>query len=183
MRGTWEVFPACLAYAGPGGSGCGHTLRDGHFKEGRMHFWITNPSSMGRGEDTTNVVNLWSSQDLTMGLAGASGRNKGTQSLLSPWELRQWLTRDPFLSCPSCLGDIPSQSTHWLYSCAKLVLLAGHLALSFFFFLFKIYLFIFGCIGSSLLQAAFSSCGEWGLLLVAVRGFIAVASLVAEHGL
>ena len=31
---------------------------------------------------------------------------------------------------------------------------------------------------------AFSSCGEWGLLFLVVRGFlIAVASLVAEHGL
>ena len=30
---------------------------------------------------------------------------------------------------------------------------------------------------------AFSSCGEWGLLFVVVRGLlIAVASLVAEHG-
>ena len=30
----------------------------------------------------------------------------------------------------------------------------------------------------------FSSCGEWGLLLVVVSGLlIAVASLVAEHGL
>ena len=51
--------------------------------------------------------------------------------------------------------------------------------LTFFF-----YLFIFGCVGSSLLRAAFSSCGERGLLFVAVRGLlIAVASLVAEHGL
>ena len=31
---------------------------------------------------------------------------------------------------------------------------------------------------------AFSSCGEWGLLFVAVRGLLnAMASLVAEHGL
>ena len=31
---------------------------------------------------------------------------------------------------------------------------------------------------------AFSSCSEWGLLFVVVRGLlIAVASLVAEHGL
>ena len=31
---------------------------------------------------------------------------------------------------------------------------------------------------------ALSSCSEWGLLLVAVRGpLIAVTSLVAEHGL
>ena len=41
-----------------------------------------------------------------------------------------------------------------------------------------LYLFIFGCVGSSLLHArAFSSCGECGLLFVGVRGLlIAVAS-------
>ena len=51
------------------------------------------------------------------------------------------------------------------------------------FFLIN-YLFVFGCVGSSLLRAAFSSCGEWGLLFVAMRGLlIVVASLVAEHGL
>ena len=45
-------------------------------------------------------------------------------------------------------------------------------------------LFIFGCVGSLLLRAAFSSCKEQGLLFVAVRGLlIAVASPVAEHGL
>ena len=47
-----------------------------------------------------------------------------------------------------------------------------------------IHLFIFGCVGSLRLRAAFSSCGERGLLFVAVRGLlIAVASLVVEHGL
>ena len=31
---------------------------------------------------------------------------------------------------------------------------------------------------------AFSSCGKWGLLFIAVRGLlVAVASLIAEHGL
>ena len=51
-------------------------------------------------------------------------------------------------------------------------------------FFFFINLFIFGCFGSSLLCTAFSSCGEWGLLFVAVRWLlIVVASLVAEHGL
>ena len=44
--------------------------------------------------------------------------------------------------------------------------------------------FIFGCVGSLLLCVGFSSCGERGLLFVAVRGrLIVVASLVAEHGL
>ena len=49
-------------------------------------------------------------------------------------------------------------------------------------FVFKIYLFYlftFGCFGSLLLCVAFSSCGERGLLFVAVRGLlIVVASLV-----
>ena len=42
-----------------------------------------------------------------------------------------------------------------------------------------------GCMGSLLLRTGFlSSCGKRGLLFVAVRGLlIAVASLVAEHGL
>ena len=43
------------------------------------------------------------------------------------------------------------------------------------------YLFIFGCTGSSLLRMSFSSCGEQRLLFVAVHGLlIAMASLVAE---
>ena len=36
--------------------------------------------------------------------------------------------------------------------------------LGFFFFYSFIYLFIFGCAGSSLLRGPFSSCGEWGLV-------------------
>ena len=44
--------------------------------------------------------------------------------------------------------------------------------------------FIFGCAGSSLLHALLSTCGERGLSFAAARGLlIAVASLVAEHGL
>ena len=46
------------------------------------------------------------------------------------------------------------------------------------------YLFIFDCVGSSFCAWAFSGCGEWGLLFVAVRRLlIAVTSLVAEHRL
>ena len=53
------------------------------------------------------------------------------------------------------------------------------------YFSFFINLFIyFGCVGSSLLLTAFSSCGEQGLLFAVVHGLlIAVASLVAGHGL
>ena len=64
-----------------------------------------------------------------------------------------------------------------------------------FFFTLFIYLFIylfFGSVGSSVRARAFSSCGKWRPLFIAVRGplFIAVrgpltiaASLVAEHRL
>ena len=49
------------------------------------------------------------------------------------------------------------------------------------------YLFIYLSLAAFHLRCrtrAFSSCGEQGLLFVAVRGLlIAVASLVAEHGL
>ena len=57
-----------------------------------------------------------------------------------------------------------------------------------FFFInlfFLIYLFILflAALGLCCCTRAFSSCGEQGLLFVAVRGLLtAVASLVAEHG-
>ena len=58
--------------------------------------------------------------------------------------------------------------------------------LSFFFFntfIYFIYLFL-AALGLRCCARAFSSCGEWGLLFVAVCGLlIAVSSLVAEHGL
>ena len=51
------------------------------------------------------------------------------------------------------------------------------------FFFNKIYLFL-PALALRCCARAFSSCGERGLLFVAVRGLlIAVASLVAEHGL
>ena len=53
----------------------------------------------------------------------------------------------------------------------------------FFFLILFIYLFL-AALGPCCCVPAFSSCGERGLLFVAVRGLlIAVASLVAEHGL
>ena len=48
---------------------------------------------------------------------------------------------------------------------------------------FLFYLFL-AALGLHCCAWAFSSCGEQGLLFIAVRGLlIAVASLVAEHGL
>ena len=52
---------------------------------------------------------------------------------------------------------------------------------------FDSFLFIFfggAALGLHCCVQAFSICGEWGLLFVAVHGLlIAVASLVGEHGL
>ena len=50
-------------------------------------------------------------------------------------------------------------------------------------YFYFIYLFL-AALGLHCCAQAFSSCGERGLLFAAVRGLlIAVASLVAEHGL
>ena len=51
------------------------------------------------------------------------------------------------------------------------------------YFIYFIYLFL-AALGLRCCAWDFSSCGQWGLLSVAVSGLlIAVASLVAEHGL
>ena len=57
-----------------------------------------------------------------------------------------------------------------------LVLFVKKFSVFFFFFL--------ATLGLHCCTRAFSSCGEWGLLLIAVHGLLTVvASLVAEHGL
>ena len=54
----------------------------------------------------------------------------------------------------------------------------------FFKFIYFIYLFIFGCAGSSVRARAFSSCGKRGPLSIAVRGpFTIAAPPVAGHRL
>ena len=79
---------------------------------------------------------------------------------------------------PASLPPVPSQFT--LYTPM------GHLVTYLTVFLKYLFIYLFiGCVGSLLLCAGFlSSCGEQGLLFIVVHGLlIAVASLVAEHGL
>ena len=53
----------------------------------------------------------------------------------------------------------------------------------FLIYLFYLYLFL-AALGLHCCARALSSCGEWELLFIAVHGLlVAVASLVAEHGL
>ena len=70
----------------------------------------------------------------------------------------------------------------WEVSVAQL---QKHHLEAFFFFLIYLFIYLFlVALGLRCCTRAFSSCGEQGLLFVAVhRLLIAVASLVAEHGL
>ena len=59
--------------------------------------------------------------------------------------------------------------------------------MQFYIYIYIFYKFIYlflAALGLCCCTRAFSSCGERGLLFVAMRGLLtAVASLVAEHGL
>ena len=63
--------------------------------------------------------------------------------------------------------------------------MGGVQTLYIYFFFFKIFIYLFlAVLGLRFCARAFSSCGERGLLFVVVHELlIAVASLVAEHGL
>ena len=92
-------------------------------------------------------------------------------------ELFHWLASVIFCVRHLChlkyLSQCHHSSTDYLFTFNK-----------FIYFIILFYLLIFGCVGSSLLPWAFSSCSKRGLLFVEVRGLlIAVASLVVEHGL
>ena len=59
----------------------------------------------------------------------------------------------------------------------------GFVLFCFVLLIYLVYLFL-AALGLLCCAQAFSSCSKWGLLFVVVRGLlIAVASLVAEHGL
>ena len=81
------------------------------------------------------------------------------------------LFRGPYSTVPTVVTASP------LLSCCLFI----------FFFFYKFIHFInlfLAALGFRCCTRAFSSCGEWGLLFFAVSGLlIAVASLVAEHGL
>ena len=63
-------------------------------------------------------------------------------------------------------------------------MLIGHLYIFKKIFFRKFFFFFFAALGLRHCEWGFSSCGEPGLLFVAVHGLlIVVASLVAEHGL
>ena len=73
--------------------------------------------------------------------------------------------------CKNLFNSQPSESLEFFHSSTILT----------FFFFYK--LLLLAALGLRCYAWAFSSCGERGLLFIAVRGLlIAVASLVAEHG-
>ena len=81
----------------------------------------------------------------------------------------RWAGRPDFHSTPTRMAPVFSVLCIFLITARSLL----------------IYLFLFlAALGLRCCARAFPSCGEWGLLFIAVRGLlIAVASLVAEHAL
>ena len=75
-----------------------------------------------------------------------------------------------------------SSASEGLYSHISFDIMKAYLLPFFTIFQSFIYEFILAVVGLHCCTWAFSSCGKWGLLFVAVYGLIAVASLV-EHGL
>ena len=101
---------------------------------------------------------------------------------------------DPLCQLPPELSSVYLQSGLWFATRAAICktgrrfwLLESAESLFFLSFFFNINLFIYlfwAVLGLCCYAWAFSDCGEQGLLFVAVCGLlIAVASLVAEHGL
>ena len=94
------------------------------------------------------------------------------------------------------LGDVEElriwralYSYRWINLCiiqgsTVCILIKTHIFFSFFFLFLNLCIWFLAALGLHCCVRAFSSCGERGLLFVMVRGLlIAVASLVAEHGL
>ena len=85
----------------------------------------------------------------------------------------------PKLSCDPSQTPVPGCLLLPLKPCSS----SPDAILFFFFLIYLFYLFL-AALGLCYCTWAFSSCGEKGLLFIAVRGLlIAVASLVAEQGL
>ena len=90
------------------------------------------------------------------------------------------------LGCSAACGIFPDKGSnpcplHWQADSYPL----RHQGSPFFIDFFKNLFYLpLAVLGLHCCMRVFSSCSEWGLLFVAVRGLlIAVASLVGEHGL
>ena len=86
------------------------------------------------------------------------------------------------LSCKSSLYILDTIFIRYIF-CKQFLPVCACLFFFFFLYIYFIYLFL-TALGLRCCAWAFSSCGEQGLLFIAVRRLlIVVASLIAEHGL
>ena len=112
-----------------------------------------------------------------MGKEGISGAGNGMDKGVEDPEL-------DFYNNQSCRRKVPSSP--WLVGAPGVSWrsdLPGAFFLGIYLFIcLFIYLFL-AALGLCCHTRAFSSCGKQGLLFVAVRRLLVVASLVAEHGL
>ena len=58
-----------------------------------------------------------------------------------------------------------------------------HWYIYFLIYLFLLFILFLAALGLRCCARAFSSCGEWGLLFVAVRGLLILVASLVEHGL
>ena len=92
---------------------------------------------------------------------------------------------------PCCLSIVYIYSLHLLTPNSQVITppsplpLGNHKEHPIFFFLMYLFIYLFlAVLGLRFCARAFSSCGEWGPLFIAVRGPLTVAaSLFAEHRL
>ena len=102
-----------------------------------------------------------------------AGGSAAEQSRKLAHSCTTWLPTDLVLLEVESLSLVPSPPPSFFF----------FFLILFYFYLFT-YLFILGCTGSSVLARAFSSCGKWGPLFIAVRGpLIIAAPPVAGHRL
>ena len=81
-----------------------------------------------------------------------------------------------------CVKQFHSNNSYWSYTPLGFVFF--NIILFFISNILLVFFFFLAVLGLRCCTQAFSSCGERGLLFVAVRGLlIAVASLVVEQGL
>ena len=87
------------------------------------------------------------------------------------------------MSCALATSKIDLQNSFFFFECHYELMSVYFFNLFIFYKFIFIYLFL-AALGLRCCAWAFSSCGERGLLFIAVRGLLsAVGSLVVEHGL
>ena len=151
-----------------------------------LRFWYTQPTALQSNYIALYVYQWYMSMPVHRTQQGRSFEKE--KNLFTVWNCCLWLLMNLSIK-KKCLVLLYFFSVNCLF----MTFIYFSVRLFFFSLIFLLLLFLSKFIYSFLFLAAlglrccaqaFSSYGEWGLLFIVVRGLIiAVASLVAEHGL